>query len=288
MRPALTITTIAAITAITALTATHTSADVLFSNFGPGDSYDTVYGWTLSYGGPLGGDAFEDAVPFTVTGGNYYFDSAEVAVNHFYGPDRVFFTLHADASGVPGAVLDQTSAGGTITPGTMPPPMLAPFGGDVILQNGQTYWLSLRTEETDAHLSWAYNVVDDFGLRAWQVNNGPWNPATGIPGTDSERAAFRINATPVPPPPHSPSSPSPSPPSPAAAADLSKCTDDVLACHGDVFVAMRLRRGPHSDHVWHAHRLGEHVLACHGNVFVAMDSRPQTPGSRPNSHHHLT
>jgi hypothetical protein len=177
------------------------SADVLYSNFGPNNSYDTTFGWTLSYGGPLGGDAFEDAVPFTVVGGDYSFDSAEVAVSHFWGPDLVHFNLHADAGGVPGAVLDSTSASGVVAPGTLGPPMLAGFGGEVILEQGQTYWLALRTEETDAHLSWAFNVVNDFGPRAWQLNNGQWNPTMGIPGTDSERGVFRINGTPVPAPP---------------------------------------------------------------------------------------
>ena len=176
------------------------SADVLYSNFAPGDTYDTEYGWTLSYGGPLGGDAFEDAVSFTVTGGDYYFNSADVAVNHFWGPDLVYFDLHADAGGVPGAVLDFTSASGVHPPGTNGAPMTAHFGSDTILQNGQTYWLALRTETEDAWLSWAFNIVDDFGLRAWQVNNGPWNPAFGTPGTDSERGVFRINGTPVPAP----------------------------------------------------------------------------------------
>jgi hypothetical protein len=180
--------------------ATPASADVLYSNFGPGDTYDTTFGWTLSFGGPLGGDAFEDAVAFTVSGGNYFFDSADVAVNHFWGPDIVHFNLHADGGGTPGAVLDSTSASGVIPPGTQSSPMTANFGGDVVLRDGQTYWLALRTAEEDAHLSWAFNVVDDFGLRAWQVNNGPWNPVMGTPGTDSERGVFRINATPVPTP----------------------------------------------------------------------------------------
>jgi hypothetical protein len=176
------------------------AADVLYSNFAAGNAYDTTFGWTLSYGGPLGGDAFEDAVAFTVAGGDYLFNSAEVAVSHFWGPDLVHFNLHADDGGAPGAVLDSTSASGVATPGTLGPPMLADFGGDVVLENGRTYWLALRTEETDAHLSWAFNIVDDFGLRAWQLNNGAWHPTLGIPGTDSERGVFRIHGTPVPAP----------------------------------------------------------------------------------------
>ena len=176
------------------------SADVLYSNFGASDAYDTSFGWTLSYGGPLGGLAYEDAVPFTVTGGDYFFNSAEVAVSHFWGPDLVHFNLHADDGGVPGAVLDSTIGRGVVTPGTLGPPMVADFGGDFVLEEGQTYWLALRTEETDAHLSWAFNVIDDFGPRTQQLNNGPWERFDGIPGTDSERGVFRINGAPVPAP----------------------------------------------------------------------------------------
>lgn len=192
--------TILASLAVSCLAPAAVHGDVLYSNFGANDAYDTTYGWTLSYGGPLGGDAYEDAVAFTITGGDYYFDSAEVAVNHFWGPDLVHFNLHADDGGVPGTVLDSTSASGVVLPGTLAPPMMANFGGDTILKDGQTYWLALRTEETDAHLSWAFNVIDDFGLRAWQLNNGPWNPVYGAPGTDSERGVFRINGTAVPAP----------------------------------------------------------------------------------------
>lgn len=176
------------------------SADVLYSNFAANDEYDTERGWTLSYGGPLGGDIYEDAAAFTVSGGDYFFDTAEVAVLHSWGPDIVYFNLHADDGGAPGVVLDSTTASGVAPPFELRPPMVADFGGDVVLQDGQTYWLALRTEETDALLAWAFNIVDDFDLRAWRLNKGPWNPTYGDPNTDSERGVFRINATPVPAP----------------------------------------------------------------------------------------
>ncbi|HZW09334.1 MAG TPA: MYXO-CTERM sorting domain-containing protein [Phycisphaerales bacterium] len=176
------------------------SADVLFNNFAANDEYDTERGWTMSYGGPLGGDVYEQAAPFTVTGGDYYFDSAEVAVLHNWGPDLIYFNLHADEGGVPGAILDSTTASGVAPPFELRPPMVADFGGDFVLKDGQTYWLALRTEETDALVSWAFNIVDDFGLRAQQLNDGPWEAFKGDPGTDSERGVYRINATPVPAP----------------------------------------------------------------------------------------
>lgn len=176
------------------------SGDVLYDNFGDGDTYLLDRGWTISYGGPLGGDVYEQAVAFTVTGGDYYFDSADLAVLNNFGPDLVYLALHADAGGNVGAVLESTSASGVTEPFVYAVPMNASFSGTTVLEDGQTYWLSLRTEETDALASWAFNAVDDFGLRAQQLNGGGWTPHYGDPGTDSQRGVFRINGTAVPAP----------------------------------------------------------------------------------------
>jgi hypothetical protein len=182
------------------LTGATTHADVLFSNFGVNDTYNPNIGETLSFGGPLGGDAYEHAVPFIVRGGDHFFDSAEVAIFHFWGPDLVHAALHADAGGVPGAILEAATGSGVSTPGVVEPPMVLAFSGNTVLRDQMMYWLSIRTEPTDAHLAWAHNIVDDFDLRAWRVNGGPWNPAYGMPGTDTQRAVYRVNGTPVPGP----------------------------------------------------------------------------------------
>lgn len=176
------------------------SADVLYSNFGDGDTYLLDRGWTLSYGGPLGGQVNEQAVAFTVTGGDYYFDTAEFAVILNWGPDIVYMGLHADDNGNVGAELETTTASGVTDPFVWSPPMVATFSGTTVLEEGMTYWLTMRTEETDALSSWAFNAIDDFGLRAWQVDGGGWNPTLGEPGTDSQRGVFRINGTAVPAP----------------------------------------------------------------------------------------
>lgn len=183
-----------------AVFAGHASADVLFDNFGPGDTYALDIGATLAYGGPLGGETHEAAVAFTVTGGNYYLDSAEFAVLHNWGPDLVYANIHSDLESAPGTIIAGTTATGVTQPFEWAPPMVATFDDNILLEDGETYWLALRTEETDALLSWAHNVTDDFGLRAWRINEGPWNTAFGEPGTDSQRGVFRINATPIPAP----------------------------------------------------------------------------------------
>lgn len=177
-------------------------AEVLYSNFGDNDTYDVEYAWTLTYGGPLAGDAYQDAVAFTVTGGDYYFNSADLAITHYYGPDLAYVSLHADDNGAPGTVLETTTARGTNewNEFIQSSPTTATFSGTIVLEEGKQYWLSVRTETTDAWLGWAYNITDDFGLRAWKLNDGDWNPVYGIPGTDSERGVFRINGTLVPAP----------------------------------------------------------------------------------------
>lgn len=173
------------------------SADVLYSNFGPGDTYALDRGATLAYGGPLGGEQHEAAVAFTVTGGDFYFDSAEVAVLHSWGPDLVHVHLMDDEAGAPGAVLESTTASGVTDPFVWAPPMVATFSGSLVLREGVQYWLALATEETDALLAWAENVEDDLGLRASRVNKGNWQTYQGdIP----PRPVFRINVTPVPTP----------------------------------------------------------------------------------------
>ncbi len=176
------------------------SGEVLYDNFGAGDTYSLDRGWTISYGGPLAGAVWEQAVAFTVTGGDYYFDSADLAVLNNYGPDLVYLDLHADAGGNVGAVLESTSASGVTDPFVYAEPMHAAFSGTTLLEDGQTYWLSLRTDQTDALASWAFNVIDEFGLRAYQLDGGGWMPEYGVPGTDSQRGVFRINATAVPAP----------------------------------------------------------------------------------------
>ncbi len=189
------------IAAAVAVAAAGASGDVLFDNFGPGDSYALDTGWAISHGAILAGAVYEQAVAFTVTGGDYYFDSADLAVFNTIGPDLVHLDLRADAGGNVGEVLESTTASGVIPWFVHAEPMTATFSGTTVLREGETYWLSLRTEETDAVGAWASNIIGDYGLHAFQLNGEGWNPSYGDP-TDqfTQRAVFRINGTAVPAP----------------------------------------------------------------------------------------
>lgn len=175
-------------------------ADVLFSNFGPNDSYLGNTGWSLANGGPFGAH-LEDAVSFIVGGPNHYFTQAEFGIGLLFGPNILHISLHADGGGVPGAVLETVTVVDGMGPlGTDPnsynPPVVATFSGTTELHASELYWLSVSTDtSTDSWAAWNYNIVGDLGLRAWRQNGGPWNPFTGDP-----RGVFRVHGTPVPGP----------------------------------------------------------------------------------------
>ena len=177
-------------------------ADVLFNNFGPNNSYNGNTGWTVSNGIDLQVH-LEQAAVFTVTGGNHFLDSVELALGHLFGPNVVHVTVHSESAGAPGAVLQTITVNNQILP--MPtdpqvnnPPIVANFGGTTVLQNGANYWVSLSSDtvEPNSWLAWNYNVIGDMGTRGHRTDGGPWQVFSG---TDT-RGTFRINGTPVPEP----------------------------------------------------------------------------------------
>ncbi len=183
-----------------ALAATVAHAQtVLFDNYGPGDTYRTDMGMTLGEGGPVGGPKHEAAVPFTVTGGDFYFNTAEFSVILNWGEDIVFVDLRADDNGAPGQILQSTTASGVADPFELAPPMIADFGGSTILEDGATYWIAMSAQGPDALLSWAH-ALEDWGHRAWRLDGGDWQTGFGTPGLDDQRGVLRITGTLVPTP----------------------------------------------------------------------------------------
>lgn len=183
-----------------AVTSAATASEVLFDNFGPDDTYSLEMGASVGYGNPTFGETHEAATSFVVSGGDFYLDSAEFALLHNWGPDLVYANIHADDGDSPGSIIDSTSASGVTDPFVWAPPMMASFGGDVLLEDGKKYWLALKSEEVDASLAWA-SSLNDWGERAWRIDGEPWNTYTSSgPPLDDQRSAFRISGTAVPAP----------------------------------------------------------------------------------------
>src|ERR1043165_2787368 len=81
--------------------------DILYNNFGPGDSYQTGIGWTISEASSPVGTTFTQGDSFTVAGsGNFDLPSVTISLQHVLGPNADTLCLYDDAAGLPGASLE--------------------------------------------------------------------------------------------------------------------------------------------------------------------------------------
>lgn len=179
-----------------------THADVVFSNFGPGNTYLGNTGWTVVNISALGGH-IEESVSFTVPIGEALrLDMVEIAIGHLFGPNLLDARLHADSGGTgPGAVLEMITVVDQMLPMPTEPNVNNPlvvlgFSGASVLQPGGQYWISVSTATTEkSWAAWNENITGDQGLRAYRVDGSAWNLHAGNP-----RGAFRVHASPVPGP----------------------------------------------------------------------------------------
>ena len=89
---------------------TNTSfGDVIFSNFGPGDTYNEVQSYPISDGEPFNGIDFDQGEAFTVFDGNFFLNSIDLAMSLVLGQFTVFIDVYDSVDGLPGAPADAPS-----------------------------------------------------------------------------------------------------------------------------------------------------------------------------------
>ncbi|MEL6499018.1 MAG: hypothetical protein AAGJ54_00865 [Planctomycetota bacterium] len=200
--------TFAALAASASLAA-PASADVLFSNFGPGDSVAFPLSYAVGGEDPGGfyGGRFNNGFAFSVFGpDDYVVDSIEVA-GRLFGGDNAFrfsiFTAVPATIGVePGDLVASTVASGfnsglnggqpSISEG-----LLAP---GTVLENGRVYFLVGEATDPLGEFAWAQSpLTGNDGRTTWATRVG--DPAT-TPWTisNSQSTAFRINGSFIPAP----------------------------------------------------------------------------------------
>jgi hypothetical protein len=172
------------------------NASTVFSNLGPGDSYNCCLGWTVA--GPNAPNATDKASPFTPSS-TYTFDSVEVAFQWEAFTNAGVIWLMSDDGGLPGTILESfhftnlplfktTSTQLAVGTSTLHP----------LLSAGVQYWVA-ASGEGDSLLSFNMNVTGDTGL-ASRDDHEPWGFA-GIPGigigpvTTPLAGAFRVSGT---------------------------------------------------------------------------------------------
>lgn len=185
--------TLIAVSAIALSLTTASLGDVLFDNFGFGDSYDTRAGYTLSEGAPINFD-WDHGDAFTVGGGAFFLDSIDLAIGLLVGQNRIFVDVYTTVGGLPGVVIDAAVVDGQMGPfGNANPPIVALFAGSTILQDGEQYFIIASTD-SDSLAAWNWNILGDIGPHAFRQDLGDWSVS------NDTRGAFRVNGTLVPAP----------------------------------------------------------------------------------------
>jgi len=193
-----------AVMAAIALYAVPLRAETIHSNLGPGDSFDPASGWVVATLASIDHVDQAIAMPFTVIGTNYTFTSAELAMSLAGGTSLLDISLTADASGVPGDVIETISVN---LPVGDPALVTATSTLNPSLMAGSTYWIT-AVASGDLSSVWKFAGppgTPTFGTVGYSYDGGSsWSISSTTPPRDpltsNEEAAFRVNGAAVPEP----------------------------------------------------------------------------------------
>lgn len=164
-------------------TAPWTCAAEIFTNFGPGDSYQTGRGHTIGQvrNPPL---FQEEADALDISGGSYLLHTIQLAASWVSGPNEYIVWLAADANNQPGEVLEEFRFSNLGRFGVDNPPLIARSVQHPLLEEGQRYWIVHSTTESSTMVA-NWNSTGD-GVVAIRTNGGAWFTITDFPN------AFRV------------------------------------------------------------------------------------------------
>jgi hypothetical protein len=198
-----------ALSLATALYAVPLQAGIIYSNLGPGDSFDPTSGWVVATLGSIDHVDQAIAMPFTVIGTNYTFTSAELAMWLVGGTSLLEISLTADASGVPGDLIETMSVS---LPVGDPALVTATSTLNPSLMARSTYWIAaVASGDLSSVWKWAGSPgVHPFGTVGYSYDGhsyddgASWSTSSTPPSlpplTTNEEAAFRVNGAAVPEP----------------------------------------------------------------------------------------
>lgn len=174
------------------------SGQVLFTNFGPGQSYDTNFTYVINSNVTCSLSTPDvQAVQFQPSV-NAVFDSAQLALGIFSGTNLLSVYLETDAAGQPGQIIEKIDVTGLqpIFPGSVikATSLLRPF-----LVPGTKYWLVVATSAADTCAGWQRNSTGDnsdgTNFAHNLLNTSPTGPFTFQPA-GLGRPAFQIDGLP--------------------------------------------------------------------------------------------
>jgi len=159
-------------------------AGVIYSNFGPGDSYSQGTGLTI---GDSGSD-YEQGSAFT-PGSSFTLGQIDFAISLVSGTNQVELWLMSDSGGEPGSIIESFGFVGAMGSfGFLNPPLSAISVLNPVLQAGVQYWLIASAPVADTWAAWNLNDQGATGYLAWRQSGGAWEIDSGEP-----QGAFRIH-----------------------------------------------------------------------------------------------
>ena len=176
------------IIAISLVSPNQVKADVVYNDFGAGNSYNITHGQLLSTIMPFA----EQANAFTPTA-NYKLTSIEMAVDYFMGSNNLNVWLMNDNGGKPGTALEYFQFSNLGSVNSTNPLLVGQSSTNLALNQGQQYWLAAAPRDTNTWLGWNFNNINATGIHYSSNNLGnTWNL-----DNPNQFAAFRINGTPI-------------------------------------------------------------------------------------------
>jgi hypothetical protein len=168
--------------------------EVVFSNFGPGMTFNTASGGIISgsnvFGGRVVAHSFIPSMDFT-------FSNAQLAMGIISGPNVLQVVLMTSSGGFPGSIVESITLMNAVAPISSPGIVTATSTLRPPLNSATQYWLVAFAPEDDSSLAWMFALNDFSGLfRANSTHSltGPW------PEFGTSDHAFQIVGTPVPEP----------------------------------------------------------------------------------------
>jgi hypothetical protein len=171
-------------------------ADIIFSNFGPNNSYDPGGGWQF---GAVQPNAIQDiAVPFHVGSQPVTLDQVQVAMGLMSTPNVVTLEIVPSVQGAPGP--DSQALESFQLTNKLPflsgnGPLLVDSALHPLLDANASYWLVAAAAQPTEAIWYDNNLPVSGGTFAYRVNDRPWTAQAvdAIP-------VFAILGSPVPEP----------------------------------------------------------------------------------------
>jgi len=194
---------------VLALPVVSRADSVIYSDLGPGNSYDPsnattnpADNWEVSGASSADGEELV-AVPFTPSA-NYDLTKILIALSFFSGTNNgAYVTLDSDSSGSPGAVIESWTLSDLPTLGstsTITSHQTLTSAPGILLSAGTTYWIVAMPDSagaSDTIDGWNFNSLGDSGTVAYSFDGTTWN----TDGSPFILPALTVKGTPVPEPP---------------------------------------------------------------------------------------